>query len=66
VRFTDIGGSETSSGRSPWTASVPVRWRLWKFESPMSHSWSIGSSFTIVNVIGTPAGTSIVLGSKRE
>jgi len=25
----------------------------------MSHSWSIGSSFTSVNVIGTPIGTSI-------
>jgi hypothetical protein len=22
---TDIGGVETSSGRSPWTGSVPVR-----------------------------------------
>jgi len=46
VVFTLRAGSDTSFGRSPWTASVPARWRAWKASSPMSHSWSMGSSLT--------------------
>ena len=58
--------TDTSSGRAPCWASVPWRCRSWKAASPISHSWSIGSSLIRTKVIGTPRGTVSSLGSKCE
>ena len=59
-------GITTSVGRVGWRSSVAVRWTAWTASSPTIHSWSIGSRLRSVIVTGTPTGTEICAGSKRE
>lgn len=59
-------GTETSVARLRCTGSVPARWRACTSAVPTIHSWSMGSSLRSSIVTGTPRGTVMNDGAKRE